>query len=312
MLDDDSRGRSSRLDGIDGLEIVRGDVRDPAAVLAAAQGVDVICHLAYVNGTRFFYERPELVLDVAVKGMVNVLDAAREAGVRELLLVSSSEVYHDPPRVPTDESVPLTIPDVTNPRFSYAAGKLISEVMAINAGRQSCDRVVVVRPHNVYGPDMGGEHVIPELVSRIGSLLGTSDGPIRLPIQGTGDETRAFVHVDDFVEGLVIALTRGEHLGIYHVGTQDEVSIRELAERIGQCLGRQVEVVPGQLQRGSPHRRCPDIGKIAALGYRPRVSLDAGLAQTVAWYAAQARAEGTAHKATASAAPAIGGGACSR
>ncbi len=290
VLDDDSRGRAARLVDVPNIEIVRGDVRDPAAVLRAAQGVDVICHLAYVNGTRFFYEKPDLVLDVAVKGMVNVLDACRAANVRELLLVSSSEVYHDPPAVPTDETVPLTIPDVTNPRFSYAAGKLISEVMAINAGRHGFDRVVVVRPHNVYGADMGGEHVIPELVARLKGLIDdpANDGadPLDLPIQGTGEETRAFVYVDDFVEGLLTALNKGEHLGIYHVGSQDEVTIRDLAERIGRCLGRRIAVVPSERLRGSPRRRCPDISKVSALGYRPRITLDEGLARVVPWYAA--------------------------
>jgi dTDP-glucose 4,6-dehydratase/UDP-glucose 4-epimerase len=290
VLDDDSRGRAARLADVPEVEIVRGDVRDPAAVLDAARGVDVVCHLAYVNGTRFFYEKPDLVLDVAVKGMVNVLDACRAADVRELLLVSSSEVYHDPPTVPTDERVPLTIPDVTNPRFSYAAGKLISEVMAINHGRHGFDRVVVVRPHNVYGADMGQEHVIPELVHRLRGLLDDPSDPIELPIQGTGEETRAFVHVDDFVDGLLVAMNRGEHLGIYHVGTQDEVTIRDLAERIGRTLGRRVVVVPSELRQGSPKRRCPNIQKISALGYRPRVTLDEGLARVVPWYVAQAAA----------------------
>lgn len=291
VLDDESRGRSARLASVPDparLEIVQGDVRDPAAVTAAARDVDVICHLAYVNGTRFFYERPDEVLDVAVKGITNVLDACRANDVRELLVVSSSEVYHDPPRVPTDEDVPLVIADVHNPRFSYSAGKLITEVMAINFGRRYLDRMVIVRPHNVYGPDMGSEHVIPELVRRLDGLLDSPDDPLPLPIQGTGAETRAFCYVDDFVDGLVIAMNRGEHLGIYHVGTQVEVTIRELVEKIGACYGRRVRVVPGALPAGSPKRRCPDIAKIAALGYAPRVSLDDGLERAIRWYSTRA------------------------
>ena len=284
VLDDESRGRAARLVGLDGVEIVNGDVRDAAAVIEATRGVDVICHLAYINGTRFFYERPDEVLDVAVKGITNVLDACRANTVRELLVVSSSEVYHDPPCVPTDEDVPLVIADVHNPRFSYAAGKLITEVMAVNFGRRYLDRLVVVRPHNVYGPDMGNEHVIPELVRRLDGLLDSPEDPLPVPIQGTGEETRAFCYVDDFVDGLVLAMNRGEHLGIYHVGTQQEVSIREVVEKIGGVLGRRVTVVPGELPAGSPKRRCPNIAKVAALGYEPRVSLEAGLAQAVRWY----------------------------
>jgi nucleoside-diphosphate-sugar epimerase len=92
----------------------------------ACQDIEVVCHLAFINGTEFFYSKPDLVLDVAVKGMVNVLDGALRHRVPELMIMSSSEVYHEPDRVPTDESVPLTIPDCLNPRYSYAAGKLIS------------------------------------------------------------------------------------------------------------------------------------------------------------------------------------------
>ena len=107
VLDDNSRGRAARLAGLEGrFEYVEGDIRDPAAVERACEGVDVVCHLAFVNGTEFFYTKPELVLDVAVKGMINVLDACiRHRVVPELMLMSSSEVYQAPPVVPTDETV---------------------------------------------------------------------------------------------------------------------------------------------------------------------------------------------------------------
>src|SRR5215218_821288 len=134
---------------------------------AAVRGIDEVHHLAFVNGTEFFYSAPELVLDVGVKGMINVIDACRAAGVGRLVLASSSEVYQTPPRVPTDETVPLVVPDPANPRYSYGGGKIISELMAINYGRRHFDRVLIFRPHNVYGPDMGFEHVIPQFVLRL-------------------------------------------------------------------------------------------------------------------------------------------------
>ena len=86
------------------LELVQGDIRDAAAVRQATRGVDGVCHLAYINGTEFFYTKPRLVLEVAVKGMMNVLDACWRHGVRDLVLASSSEVYQTPPHVPTDET----------------------------------------------------------------------------------------------------------------------------------------------------------------------------------------------------------------
>jgi len=128
VFDDNSRGRVSRLQAIEGrFEYVEGDIRDPAAVDLACEGIDVVCHLAFVNGTEFFYTKPELVLDVAVKGISNVIDGGIRHHVPELMVMSSSEVYHEPDRVPTDETVALSIPDPLNPRYSYAAGKLISD-----------------------------------------------------------------------------------------------------------------------------------------------------------------------------------------
>ncbi len=222
VFDNNSRGRAERLSDVDGqFEYVEGDIRDAAATLAAVDGVDVVCHLAFINGTAFFYSRPDLVLEVAVKGMSNVLDACLEKGVRELVLTSSSEVYQSPLVIPTDEQVALTIPDVLNPRYSYAAGKIINEVMALNYGRRHFDRVVIVRPHNVYGPDMGWEHVIPQLVLRMKGLAGSPLDPVPFPIQGTGTQTRSFVYIEDFIDGLMLAINRGVHRGIYHVGTME-------------------------------------------------------------------------------------------
>ena len=150
VFDNESRGAEAHLSDIAGqFEFVNGDIRDAGAVQLAAKDVSVICHLAYINGTEFFYTQPDLVLDVAVKGIVNVVDACVKQKVGELFLASSSEVYHTPTKIPSDEAVPLIIPDPHNPRFSYAAGKIISEVMALNYGRTQISRVIIFRPHNV-------------------------------------------------------------------------------------------------------------------------------------------------------------------
>src|SRR5579871_6860744 len=109
VLDNQSRGRVDRLAGVmSSIEYVVADIRNASDVAAAARGVDSVCHLAFVNGTEFFYTKPELVLEVGVKGIVNVLDACLQHSIPELVLASSSEVYHNPPNVPTAEEVPLT------------------------------------------------------------------------------------------------------------------------------------------------------------------------------------------------------------
>lgn len=286
VLDDNSRGAPRRLAAVEkDIEFVGGDVRDPGAVDAAMKGVDEVHHLAFVNGTEFFYSAPELVLDVGVKGMVNVLDACRAHGVGSLILASSSEVYQTPPMIPTDESAPLVVPDVLNPRYSYGAGKIISEVMAINYGRKFFDRVLIFRPHNVYGPDMGWEHVVPQFSLRLKAAAAAHpSGPLPFAIQGNGAETRSFCHVDDLVEGVIVMRARGEHLGVYHIGTTDEISVADLARRMAQQIGREIDLQTGPLLAGSTPRRCPDITKLSALGYKPGVPLAQGLAETIDWY----------------------------
>lgn len=284
ILDDDSRGRPRRIaDVADRVRMVRGDVRDPKDVLKAAEGVQGVVHLAYVNGTSNFYERPEVVLEIGVKGMVNVLDACLERGIKELVLASSSEVYQTPPRVPTDEEVPLVVPDPLNPRYSYGGGKIISELMALHYGRKHFERVLIFRPHNVFGADMGWDHVIPQFALRMADLQGP--GPHPFPIQGDGTETRSFICIEDFAEGWMTLLEKGSHLGIYHIGTQEEVAIMDLAKKVAAVLGKRIEVKPGPLREGGTLRRCPDIGKLKALGFTPRSGLDEALGPVVRWYA---------------------------
>ena len=286
VLDDNSRGSPRRLAEVaKDSEFIAGDIRDAAAVENAARGMDAVHHLAFVNGTEFFYSAPERVLDVGVRGMINVIDACRKHGIGKLILASSSEVYQTPPQIPTDERAPLVVPDVQNPRYSYGAGKLISEVMAINFGRKYFERVLIFRPHNVYGPDMGFEHVVPQFALRLQGLAERQPtGRLRFEIQGTGEETRSFCFIDDLLAGVMVMREKGEHLGIYHIGTTEEIAIAELAQRIAEQAGREIELVAGKLAPGGTTRRCPDISKLGRLGYKPRVPLSAGLRPTLAWY----------------------------
>lgn len=284
-LDNESRGSRHRLHDVEPqIEWITGDVRDASVVARAVQGVEAVCHLAAINGTEFFYSRPELVLEVAVKGMLNVLDACLAHGVGELFVASSSEVYQTPAKIPTDETAALSVPDPLNPRYSYAGGKIISELLTLNYGRKKLRRAIVFRPHNVYGPDMGWEHVIPQLILRTRELCVDREGTVALPIEGSGDETRAFVFIDDAIAGLLKVIEKGEHLGIYNVGSEEEMSIKQLAEEIGRYFGRDVRIVAGKLKPGGTLRRCPDIKRIRALGYKPIVSIKDGLAATIPWY----------------------------
>lgn len=283
VLDDNSRGDALRLKGTTA-EMWMGDIRHPRWVYEAVKNTRPNCvvHLAAVNGTRNFYDDPHRVLEVGVKGIVNVLDACIAHGVQEILIASSSEVYHDPDGFPTPETVPLTVPDPLNPRYSYSGSKILTELMILHYGWFT--RRLIVRPHNVYGPDMNEDHVIPQFIRR---MQGLPSEPVPLfPIQGTGEETRSFCHIDDAVSGIITVLDRGEDRGIYNVGTPNRIQIKTLAHQIAAVMGKLVWVQPspGQTPRGSPHDRCPDVAKLMGLGWTPQVRFDEGLEQTVKWY----------------------------
>mgnify|MGYP001239482708 CR=1 FL=1 len=275
-----------RLSGIEkDIEYVQGDVRNFDDVNNACKGIDAIAHLAYINGTEFFYTKPELILEIALKGLINTIDAAIKNNIREYWLMSSGEVYQTPEHIPTNETVSLKVPDPLNPRYSYGGGKIISELYALNYGIKNFDRVVIVRPHNVYGPDMGWEHVIPQFILKANELNNEhQDGILPFKIQGDGTQTRAFCYIDDFVAGADLAFTKGGHREIYHVGTSAEVSIAEVAEKVAAAIGRKIQLLPGAEPQGQTPRRCPDISKVASLGYKPKINLDDGLRLTANWY----------------------------
>lgn len=284
-LDDFSRGRMERIPDV---EIAVGDVRDFDTVADAMHGCDAVVHMAYLQGTQTFYAEPRQVLDVAVRGMSNVLSACEITGVGDLMLISSSEAYQVASIVPTPEDIPLTVPDPLNSRYSYGGGKIACELMAIAWQRTGVlDRATIVRPHNIYGPDMGFEHVIPEFcrkMSRIATL--ETEAPFPFTIQGTGQETRSFCYISDCVRQLRILLEAAEPLGIYNVGTQDERTIEQVAHAVAACYGRQIKVLPGTLPKGSPPRRLPDMSKLERMGYMPQVPFDAGIVKTCDWYKA--------------------------
>jgi nucleoside-diphosphate-sugar epimerase len=290
VLDDLSRGNFDRLRGT-GVALVHGDVRREHHVLSAVQGQDTVVHLAYLQGTQTFYAEPRQVLDVAVRGMLNLLNACEQCGIGDFLLVSSSEAYQVASVVPTPETIPLTVPDVLNPRYSYGGGKIACELMLLAWQRTGVlDRAMIARPHNIYGPDMGREHVIPEFCLRMNDMVRQHPegiAPFMFPIQGSGQETRSFCYVDDCVDQLALLLDRAdEGASVWHVGTEDERTISEVAYAVAACYGREIKVVPGTLPKGSPPRRLPDTSKIQALGWQAnqRTSFATGLARTVEWY----------------------------
>jgi nucleoside-diphosphate-sugar epimerase len=279
----DNYSRKSHINNLnDNIKTYNGDVRsidNLVQCIKENKGFDAIWHFAYINGTSTFYSSPEMVLDVGVKGAINTLDAALQNDIKNYVLCSSSEVYNEPSRLPTPEDERMLIPDVYNPRFSYAGGKIISELLTIHYGAKQGLNTKIFRPHNVYGPNMGLEHVIPQIVKKILDCKGKD-----IFIQGSGNETRSFCFIEDAVEQMVQAATIPGN-DTYNIGVEDEISIIELAKQISHILGIEINIHPdGDKPAGATSKRCPDMSKMTALGYQPKHKLYDGLKETVEWY----------------------------
>jgi nucleoside-diphosphate-sugar epimerase len=148
------------------------------------------------------------------------------------------------------------------------------------------DRLIIARPHNIYGPDMGREHVIPEFCIRMNGLIADHEpDPVPFPIQGTGMETRSFCHISACVSQFMFLLASApQGAEIFNIGTMDEHTIGEVAHDIADVYGREIKLMPGTLPKGSPPRRLPDMTKMLALGWEGGKPWAEGLAETVSWY----------------------------
>lgn len=286
ILDDMSRGSPRRLQGV-ACEVISGDIRDPDSVNAAVHGCEAVVHAAFVQGTETFYREPRHVLDVAVRGMINILDACRHSGTADLLLISSSEVYQATDMIPTPETVQLSVPDVLNPRYSYGGGKILGELMAIAWQRAGIlDRVIIARPHNITGPDMGTDHVVPQFALRMNELdLKYPEGAVPFPVQGTGQETRSFCFISDCTAQLALLLDEAPSaVSIWNVGTDDERTIADVASSVAAVYDREIKLLPGALRIGSALRRTPDIARIRTLGAPDPLPFETVISRTASWY----------------------------
>ena len=276
VFDDFSRGNKNRLIKSKRLKLIKGNICDYSKVLKACKNINIVIHLAAINGTKFFYERPCEVLSVSSKGIINIMDACIKKKIKTIYLASSSEVYHKPKKIPTDESETLKIPDIFNPRYSYACGKILTEIYGINFGKKYFKKLVIFRPHNVYGNDMGNEHVIPELINK--ALL-SKNGKIK--IKGTGNEKRSFIYIEDFLKAFDLIFNKGKHLQIYNIGTTEIVKIKELVKKIIKISKKKLKITHTKLAKGGTVIRCPNINKIKKLGFKKKYNLTQGISKII-------------------------------
>jgi UDP-glucose 4-epimerase/UDP-glucuronate decarboxylase len=287
-VDDLSRGRRDReLDSLcarPNVTLLQADLTRADALDGLTRRWDGVYMLAAVVGVRNVETDPARVVRTNALTLLHLLDwMAPESGV--LFFASTSETYAGGVTagtlpVPTPEDVPLSVPDVRAPRFAYAASKILGEAAVIHTARARGLRAVIGRFHNVYGPRMGADHVIPELALR--ALSG--ENPFRLY---GAEQRRAFCHISDALEAIV-RLTASEPAWgqIVNIGNDSEETV---IEDLARLVLREARFEPA-LDRvpappGSVARRCPDIGRLRALtGFVPKVSIEAGVRDTFAWY----------------------------
>ena len=279
IFDNNFRGSLDKIENIKKkVKFIKGDIRNRKSLNKAMKKTDAVIHLAYINGTKYFYTKPILTLDIAMKGIINVIDLCIKNKVKELYLASSSEVYQTPDKIPTDETEPLRIPDIFNPRYSYGGGKILTELMGIHYGKKYFKKLIVFRPHNVYGPDEGKEHVIPDFISKF-KLINKKNK--KFEIQGSGAEIRSFIYIDDFVNAFDLILKYGKHLNIYNIGTDERIRIIDLARKMSKIFNKKIEIKKKSLLKGSTKYRVPDVTKIKKLGFKKKYNLNSGLIKTI-------------------------------
>ena len=257
------------------IECLVGDVRDLDSVKRAMQGVDVVFHLAAMISIPYSYHTPQAYLRTNAEGTLNLLQAAREAGVSRFVHTSTSEVYGTARRVPMDEQHPLQA------QSPYAASKIAADKLVESFGCAFGLPVVTVRPFNTYGPRQSGRAIVPTIITQC-----LTDAVVRL---GNLTPTRDLIYVEDTVEGFIRAGNAPQVVGrAVNLGTGRETAIGDLAALIAELAERRVSV------EQDPARTRPQESEVERLladnrlakellEWQPAVTLEEGLRQTIAW-----------------------------
>ena len=266
------------------IKFIQNDFTDSKAFDSLEKNFDFVYMLASVVGVNNTLDHPDEVIRVNTSLIFNCLEWLKVTTVKRVLFSSTSETYSGTTEVlnypiPTDESVPLCIQDVSDSRFTYAITKILGESAFLNYSKKYGFEATIVRYHNAFGPDMGFKHVIPHLVERFSN----NESPFKM--YGY-DQTRAFSYIDDTVEGTVLAMESKNGAGeIFHIGSPEEITIEVLIKAVGDMMGYNGRYEEAPTYPGSVSRRCPNISKaINVLGYDPKVSWKEGLQLTIDWY----------------------------
>ena len=263
-------------------EVFLGDIRDPHGVKEAMKGCDAVLHLAALIAIPYSYHSPDTYVDTNVKGTLNVLQAARELGIKRLIHTSTSEVYGTARFVPITEEHPL------QGQSPYSATKIAADQLAYSFYATFGLPVVIARPFNTYGPRQSARAVIPTIITQIASGK-------RLIQLGAASPTRDFNFVKDTVEGFIAALNSELGLGeVVNFGSNFEISIGETAHLIAEAMNVEIEIVTDEARirpgKSEVERLWASNFKAKTLlGWQPnyggREGFRRGLVETAEWFA---------------------------
>jgi nucleoside-diphosphate-sugar epimerase len=278
VLDNFSTGRRENLAQVrDRIDLIEGDLRDPAAVRRAVTDVRYVLHLGALPSVPLSMEDPLSTNAVNVTGTLNLLQAAEEAGVERLVFSSSCAVYGDSPVLPKTESM------IPAPKSPYAASKLAGEHYCQAFSEAFGLETVSLRYFNVFGPrqDPTSQYaaVIPNFVTAL--LRGE-----RPTIFGDGKQSRDFVYVANVVEANLLAAEAPAAAGrVLNIAAGRRYTLLDLVDVLNDLLGTDIAPVHGPPRPGDVRHSVADITAAReVLGYEPQVSFREGLERTVAWY----------------------------
>ncbi|HSU29570.1 MAG TPA: NAD-dependent epimerase/dehydratase family protein [Chitinophagaceae bacterium] len=268
------------------IKVIEDDFSYPLAYDKLDNQYDQVYMMAALVGVDNANTKPHEVIRINTALTLYTLEWVRRANIGKVVFASTSECYAGTVdafgyKIPTPEEVPLCIQNIEHPRFTYAVTKMLGESGFLNYSKMLGFETTIIRYHNVFGPRMGFNHVIPHLVIRF------RNGEDPFKIYGH-DQTRDFCYITDAVEGTVLAMEKdGTNGQIYHLGTQVETTIDELIRYTGELMHFKGKYINAPTYPGSVSRRSPDTTKSKKqLGFSAKTSWKEGLKKTVDWYVA--------------------------
>lgn len=268
------------------ISIVNGDCDVIADARTACEGQDIVMNLAArVGGIEYNQQHQGSILSANLNIASTILEAARQSKVSKVLAVSSACVYPRDAHIPTPESEGFRDePEPTNGGYGWA--KRMQELLSKYYSEEYNMEIAVVRPYNTYGPrdhfEPDKSHVIPSLIRRIYN----NENPLN--VWGSGKQSRAFLYVTDLVHGMLLACEKSTTTNPINLGTDEEVTIKQLVELIISLSNHKITVAfDTSRPDGSPRRNSDNTLAKKLLHFSPRVSLREGLARTVEWYQSQ-------------------------